>query len=143
MRTAGRILAGIALFLALTGGVYWFTSYEQAGTVLLLAGAGFAAMVAGALLRWAGSPAPEDRQDADMAEGAGELGWFPTASIWPAGTGAGAGLLALGLAFGVWLALVGAALFVASVLGYALADRRPAGRGGRTQPRHSREDAST
>jgi cytochrome c oxidase subunit IV len=142
VRTAGRIFGGIALFLAGVGAVYWFTSYERAGTVLLLAGAGFAAMVAAALLRWAGAPPPEDRPGAGVAEGAGDLGWFPTASIWPVGTGAGAGLLALGLAFGVWLALVGAALFVASVLGYALADRRPAGREGRTQ-RHSREDAST
>jgi cytochrome c oxidase subunit IV len=123
VRTAGRIFAAVALFSTVVGAIYWLTSYERAGTVLLLATAGFAGLVAARLLAMAGTPGPEDRHKAEMAEGAGELGWFPTASIWPAGTGAGATLLAMGLVFGTWLALVGAALLVASVLGYALADR--------------------
>jgi cobalamin synthase len=133
VRTAGRIFGAVAIFLTPVAAVYWFASYERAGTILLLAGAAFAGMVAACLVTMAGAPGPEDRPGAEMAEGTGDLGWFPTASIWPAGTGAGAVLLALGLAFGVWLALVGAALFVASVLGYALADR----------PRHPSRDAST
>lgn len=123
MRTAGRIFGAVALFQTPVAAVYWLASGERAGAVLLLASAAFAGMVAACLLAMAGAPGPEDRPGAGVAEGAGDLGWFPTASIWPAGTGAGAVLLALGLAFGVWLAMVGAALFVASVLGYALADR--------------------
>jgi hypothetical protein len=123
MRTGGRIFAGVALFLTPVGAIYWLTAYERAGTVLLLAGAAFAGLVAAALLAMAGAPGPEDRHKADMAEGAGELGWFPTLSIWPAGTGAGATVLAMGIVFGGWLALVGGALLVASLLGYALADR--------------------
>ena len=36
MRTEPRVLIGAGLFGAMVAVVYWFLSYEQAGTVMLL-----------------------------------------------------------------------------------------------------------
>ena len=117
MRAESAILGGVAAFLVVAATVYWFWSYEDAGTVLLALGAAFAGMVAVYLRRESRRlPAPGGPEEED-------LGWFPTASIWPLGTGGGAVLVGLGLVFGIWLTLIGAALLAASVLGYALADR--------------------
>ena len=116
MRAESAILGGVAAFLVGVAVVYWFWSYEDAGTVLLALGAAFAGTVAVYLRRLSRRLPPRSEPTED-------LGWFPTASIWPLGTGGGAVLVGLGLVFGVWLTLIGAALLAASVLGYALADR--------------------
>jgi hypothetical protein len=56
---------------------------------------------------------PEDRPDAEIAEGAGELGFFSPGSYWPVGIALSAATTGFGLAFAqIWLALLG----VASVL---------------------------
>lgn len=104
------------MFLIVVATVYWFTSYEDAGTVFLTLAAAFAGSVAVYLWRLA-------RHAPAQGAAAEELGWFPVASIWPLGTAGGAVLVGLGLVFGVWLTLIGAALLTASALGYALADR--------------------
>jgi hypothetical protein len=116
VRAESAILGGVAAFLVVAATVYWFWSYEDAGTVLLTLAAAFAATTAVYLRRSSGRLPP-------ASEPSEIVGWFPTASIWPLGTGGGAVLVGMGLVFGVWLTLVGAVLLVASVLGYAFADR--------------------
>jgi class 3 adenylate cyclase len=54
---------------------------------------------------------PEDRQDGEIAEGAGELGFFPPYSWWPFWCGSAAALITLAIALTAWwLVIVGAAL---------------------------------
>jgi hypothetical protein len=56
---------------------------------------------------------PEDRVDAEIAEAAGELGFFSPGSYWPIGLAGAATLAGLGLAFvQAWLVLVGALLLL-------------------------------
>lgn len=45
---------------------------------------------------------PEDRSDADIAEGAGELGFFSPGSYWPFALAGAAAVAGLGLAFVEW-----------------------------------------
>jgi hypothetical protein len=45
---------------------------------------------------------PEDRSDADIAEGAGELGFFSPGSYWPFGLALCATIAGLGLVFNEW-----------------------------------------
>jgi hypothetical protein len=52
---------------------------------------------------------PEDRTDADIAEGAGELGFFSPGSYWPFTLALSAAISGLGLAFVEWW-LVGVGL---------------------------------
>ena len=63
-------------------------------------------------------PRPEDRGDADIAEGAGELGFFSPGSYWPITLAASAAIAGLGLAFVEWwLVGVGVILVLFSVGG--------------------------
>ncbi len=122
MKVEWVLFAGAGAFLILTSTIYWFVSYEDAGTTLLGMGVAAVLMVAAWLAfqsRRLRGPRPEDRPDADPSDGAGDLGYFPSSSIWPLVCGAGAVVVANGLVFGVWLMVTGAVLVVIGIVGYA------------------------
>jgi hypothetical protein len=141
MKIEARIFLLVSLFCVVACIVYatWsnaaYGHVEWAGSVALL--------LSGGLLGISGSffwfvsrridPRPEDRSDGEIAEAAGELGFFSPGSYWPFGLGAAAALTALGFAFvQVWLVVVGfaAVLFSAGglVFEYYSGGRRPAAR---------------
>jgi hypothetical protein len=117
---------GVTAFFVVIATIYAFTSYEDAGTVLLIAAALLGLFLCAYLLRESRriAPRPEDRPDATLADGAGEVQAFPAASIWPFAFGFGATALATGVIFGIWIAVIGAALFVFGAIGYVLEARR-------------------
>jgi hypothetical protein len=106
----------IALFCVLAAAVYGFWSHEPIGTTALVLSGGLTGLIGGFF--WFVSrridARPEDRKDADIAEGAGELGFFSPGSYWPVTLAASAGLMGLALAFWYsWLiAIAGVALLV-------------------------------
>ena len=51
-------------------------------------------------------PRPEDRKDAEIADGAGELGFFPPYSWWPLWCGLTLAVIALGTAMSAWWLVV-------------------------------------
>lgn len=56
-------------------------------------------------------PRPEDRKDAEIADGAGELGFFPPYSWWPLWCGATLAVIVFGVAQGAWwLVIIGMVL---------------------------------
>ena len=61
---------------------------------------------------------PEDDLDGEVADGAGEIGFFPPASIWPFWCSICAGLMLLGPVFGWWLTIMGSVLGVWAVAGW-------------------------
>jgi hypothetical protein len=107
----------IALFCVIAAVVYGVWSKEPIGTTALLLSGGLTGLIGGFF--WFVSrridARPEDRKDAEIADGAGELGFFPPFSYWPFALGLSAGLMGLALAFFyVWLILLaGAALLIA------------------------------
>jgi hypothetical protein len=114
MKVAVRILVGTAAFGLVVGAIYWFISYEAAGTTLLLA-LGIAPLILAAYAerdrRRTGahtSPLPEDLPDARTEDSAGEdVGSFPAESAWPIAL-AGASVLVLGgIVYGPALLVVG------------------------------------
>lgn len=126
MRTEWRIFAIVAVFLLLVGCVYpWWTNYsldhvDWAGTTALLLSSGLCGMVAGFF--WFVSRRialrPEDRGDAEIAEGAGEVGFFSPGSYWPVGIALAATVAAIGIAFAqLWLLIVGLVAVVFTVSG--------------------------
>jgi hypothetical protein len=132
MRVETELTLFTALFVAGLGALYWFTSYEHAGTTLLVIGGIAYAMMCGYLLIQAvrlhrsGTSRPEDREQGQPAEGAGEVGYFPAATVWPAAIGLGAVLVGLGLVFGFWFIVIGAIVLAGAVIGYAVeAQARP------------------
>ncbi len=63
-------------------------------------------------------PRPEDRNDGEIADGAGELGFFPPYSWWPLWCGATLGVLVFGVAMAAWwLFVIGAALGAVALSG--------------------------
>jgi hypothetical protein len=73
-------------------------------------------------------PRPEDRSDAEIAEAAGELGFFSPGSYWPITLAGSATVVGLGLALvQVWLVIVGV-LFLLFAIGGLLFEYYVGGR---------------
>ncbi|GIF95358.1 cytochrome c oxidase subunit 4 [Catellatospora citrea] len=110
MKTEYRIFIGVALFLIVAAVVYgWWTDLSMGGVEWI----GTTALVLSFLLCtmcggyfWFVSrridPRPEDRLDAEIADGAGELGFFSPGSYWPFGIAVSALIASLGLVFWMW-----------------------------------------
>jgi hypothetical protein len=121
MNIEWKLFAGAAGFFTLTGTIYWFVTYEQAGTTMLALGVAGLLMVAGWLFLWSRrvGTRPEDEPDPSPSDGAEEIGYFPSSSIWPFVIACGAIVMAVALVFGVWLGLTGALIALVGIIGYA------------------------
>ena len=86
MKAEARVFLGITAFFVLIGVVYWFTSYEDAGAVMLAAAPGWACRrwLPSCCCRVARPLGPRTTLDATMAEGAGHgRRRSRPQSIWP------------------------------------------------------------
>ena len=116
MKVEALIFNGIGVFCIIAAAVYGIWSKEPIGTTALVLSAGLTGLIGGFF--WFVSrridARPEDRKDADIADGAGELGFFSPGSYWPFGLALSAALMGLALAFFYsWLILIaGAALLI-------------------------------
>lgn len=114
MRTEWKIFAGVAAFLIVASAVYaWWTwdalgQIEWIGSIALLLSFGLSAMVAGYF--WVVARRidlrPEDRPDAEIAEGAGEVGFFSPGSYYPFGIALATTVTGLGVVFWMWWLIV-------------------------------------
>ncbi len=127
MRVEALLLLGIGVFFGVVGLIYWFTSYEDAGFLMLM-GTMLLGLVPGSYYffwhRRMKDSRPEDRPTASIEEGAGVVSSFPHSSIWPFLFGLGAFTTLLAFAFGVWLFLPGVVVILAAVTGFTAESRR-------------------
>jgi hypothetical protein len=138
VKVEARLFLGVTAFLWVVAiGYAWWTDHNDGH----IEAAGFAALLlSGGLMAICGSffwfvarridARPEDRNDAEIAEGAGELGFFSPGSYWPIGIAAAASVAGVGLAFvQFWLVVVGGILILCAVGGllfeYYIGGRRP------------------
>ena len=131
------ILLRVAGFGLVAGVAYWIVSgYEPLGSYGLLAlgaGPGFAALImildrrrqggdverlfsATTIRRAAGLPPEDPPGPADLS--AEDLGILPLPSIWPLSLSLGLAIAVTGLIFGLWLVVLGLAVFVVSIAGW-------------------------
>jgi hypothetical protein len=117
MKVEGYLFAFIAVFLLPTDIIYWHYSHDPTGTTALALGVGLGALVGTYLLVTARriEPRPEDLEDADISDGAGELGFFSPYSWAPLWCGLAAATAFLGMVFGWWLFAIGAAFAIPAV----------------------------
>jgi hypothetical protein len=106
VKVEGIIFAVLGVFFVIVTPIYWFLSEDPTGTSAL------ALLTARRI-----GPRPEDRKDAEIAEGAGELGFFSPHSWWPLFCALSLSVCVLGIVFGWWLFLIGAGFGIVSVLG--------------------------
>jgi Cytochrome c oxidase subunit IV len=126
MRIEALFLVGLGIFFGIVGIIYWFTSYEQSGTMMLV-GTCFLGLLPGSYYYWwhrRMGQRVEDRSDATIAEGAGTISSFPGTSIWPFILGSGAFFLVLALVFGTWLLFIGVGLILTALIGVTAESRR-------------------
>jgi hypothetical protein len=140
MRVSAVFLLFLGAFFGLIGLVYWFWSYEDGGGVMLL-GATLLGFLPGSYYyfwyrRYHGhkyffvgkidqvGDAADDREDAEVADGAGNIDSFPGSSIWPFVMGMGAFATVLALVFGSWLAFLGVPLILTALVGVTAESRR-------------------
>ncbi len=120
MKVEALIFNIIAVFCVAAAVTYGVWAKEPIGTTALVLSAGLTGMI-GAFFWFVSrriDARPEDRKDADIADGAGELGFFPPASYWPFGLALSAALMGLGLAFFyTWLILMAAAALLITIGG--------------------------
>ncbi len=110
MRTEYKIFAIVAGFCFGAATVYGFwtkgqvNNVEWVGTVALILSGLLCSMCGGFF--WFVSrridPRPEDRPDGEIAEGAGEVGFFSPGSYWPFGLALSAATAAMGLVYWMW-----------------------------------------
>jgi len=126
MRIEALLLIGVGVFFGIVGAVYWFTSYEDGGTMMLV-GTCLLGLLPGSYYffwhRRMGNRL-EDRDDATIEEGAGVISSFPGSSIWPFVLGMGAFMIALTFAFGIWFIFPAVGLVLTALVGVTAESRR-------------------
>lgn len=122
-----RFFLRIALFTILIGTIYWFVSYEEAGTILfagIVASAATFALVIALRVR----AARQGGRSVKALLGFADVGddrplnldedTFPSASMWPAAGSVGFTLIAVGLVYGAWLWVPGLAITLSATWGW-------------------------
>jgi Cytochrome c oxidase subunit IV len=111
-----------AAFFALVAPIYWWFSSDWTGTTALVMTTALALLVTFYLGFTARrmEPRPEDRPEAEIADGAGELGFFPPYSWWPLFCGLALAVCVLGVVFGWWLFIIGVGLGSVTLTGYIM-----------------------
>jgi hypothetical protein len=121
MKSEAWIFAITTTFFVIVSPSYWLITKDWTGTSALT----MTTLLAGMVTLYLGfhaakmDPRPEDRKDAEIADGAGELGFFPPYSWWPMWCGLTLGVCVYGLAMHAWwLFIIGAALGAVALAGW-------------------------
>lgn len=127
MKIEAWIFGVTTVFLVLVSPAYWFitdagdSGADWTGTSALVMTTLLCAMVTLYLGFHAGrmDARPEDRKDGEIAEGAGELGFFPPYSWWPLWCAATLGIIVFATAvLAWWLMIIGFVLGALAVTGW-------------------------
>ncbi len=120
MRKEFWLFFSCGVFFIIVTPVYWALSHEVTGTVALTMAMLLFFMISFYLyfVTRAIPERPEDRQDGEIVEGAGELGFFPPYSWWPLFAAMAFGMLVLGVVFGWWLFIIGAGIGLFTLIGW-------------------------
>jgi hypothetical protein len=122
MKAEAWVFGILTAFVLLVTPVYWFMSRDPTGTSALVMTFLLALLVA-FYLGVTGKrmdARPEDRKDAEIVEGAGELGFFPPYSWWPLWCALTLSVIVLGVVFGWWLFIIGSGIGIVTLSGFIL-----------------------
>ena len=115
MRVEAWIFGSLTIFFALVTPAYWLITMDASGTpeitgtVALILTFFLSLMITAyfGLIARRIDLRPEDKKTGEIAEGAGELGFFAPHSKWPLFVSLTVVLVALAPVFGWWLAILG------------------------------------
>jgi cytochrome c oxidase subunit IV len=120
MKVEARLFDITTAFFIVSAIVYGFWAKEPVGLIGLILSAGLS-LIIGSYFHFVArrtQERAEDNPDAEISDGAGELGFFSPGSYWPVGVAAAAAVCALAMAFWqVWLLVIGVVLLLLTVGG--------------------------
>jgi len=128
MKVSWQLFIGLALFYVLMTIIYWQVGGESVGIGGMALASGLAGMVGFYMWftqRRIGSILPEDNLVAEIADGAGDLGFYSPHSWWPLPVGLSACALSLSLVIGWWLTLISVGVLVISIIGMVTEYEKP------------------
>ena len=121
MKAEAWIFGVCTAFFVLVTPSYWFIAGDWTGTSALVMTTLLTTLVTFYLGFHASrmEPRPEDRSDAEIADGAGELGFFPPYSWWPLWCGLTLATIVFGIAMSAWwLSIIGVGLGALALCGW-------------------------
>lgn len=129
MKAGWKLFAGLALFYFMLDAIYWGVGGEALGITAIFLSGGLASLIGFYL--WfinqrTGGELPEDNLDGEIADSAGEIGFFPAKSWWPLPLSLSASAAGMGLIIGWWLTAIALGALIISILGFVLEFERPA-----------------
>ena len=120
MKVESRIFEIITAFFFLAAIVYTVLAREPVGIAALFLTGGLS-LIIGTYFRFVSrrlEERPEDNPEAEVSDGAGDVGFFSPGSYWPVGVAAATALCGVALAFWhVWLLVIGVVLLLLAVGG--------------------------
>ena len=128
MKAGYRLFGGLAAFYFLVAVIYWQVGGEAVGITAILLSGGLAALIGYYLWftnKRLGGALVEDRLEAEISDGAGELGFYSPHSWWPLPVALSMCAAGLGLLIGWWLTLIAVGALIVSILGFVLEYEKP------------------
>ena len=120
MSVESRIFEICTAFFFLCAIVYGVLSHEVVGIACLTLTGGLS-LIIGTYFRFVSrrlEMRPEDNPDAEVSDGAGDMGFFSPGSYWPIGLAAGATMVAVSVAyFMVWALVISVVVLLVMVGG--------------------------
>lgn len=112
MKSETWIFGICTFFFAIFAPAYWFVTGDPTGTSALVMTTLLTLLMSFYLGFHATKmePRPEDRNDGEITDGAGELGFFPPYSWWPLWCGMALATMVVGVVVAWWLFIIAAVL---------------------------------
>jgi hypothetical protein len=129
MKAGWKLFSGLAIFYFMMAAIYWGVGGEALGITAIFLSGGLAALVGFYLWfisKRTGGILPEDNLQGEIADSAGEIGFFPAKSWWPLPLSLSACAAGMGLIIGWWLTAIAVGALILSIMGFVLEFERPA-----------------
>jgi protein-S-isoprenylcysteine O-methyltransferase Ste14 len=128
MKANWKLFSGLAVFYAIMAFVYYWVGGETVGITGMILAACLAAMVG--FYVWftqkrIGFDIPSDDLQGEIADDAGELGFYSPHSWWPLPVALSSCVTGLGLIIGWWLTLIGVGALLISIFGFVTEYEKP------------------
>ena len=128
MKVSWQLFIGLALFYVLMTIIYWQVGGESVGIggmALASALAGMVGFYVWFTQRRIGKILPEDNLTAEIADGAGDLGFYSPHSWWPLPVALNMCAFTLSLVIGWWLSLISIGALIISIIGMVTEYEKP------------------
>jgi hypothetical protein len=121
MKVEARIFEILTAFFFISAAIYGLWSHGEAVGSVAITLTGGLTLIVGTYFRFVSRRVrmrPEDDTEAEISDGAGELGFFSPGSYWPFGMALGASVLGYALALDQWwMVAIGLVLVIGTVSG--------------------------